>query len=155
MDIERRDEFKKLIYGFFRDHDDVDVKDMTELLRSAFEFYASEHGSYTEHRQKMNEMISAESRDDFKTMWEEFVQKTIDYVNDHEDVKTTIETERKNVSDEWNKNVKEGSFRMEPDLRFLFSIDGLDESLEHKKWAPATDSAIILRVGNKDIIEMM
>jgi hypothetical protein len=102
----------------------------------------------------MRKKLSQESIDDFDKMWHDFVQASIDYVRNHEDVKKLIAEERDELTEEWNKNLS-GDYKMIPDLRLSFGVDGLDESIEAGKWTPATDSGICLKVGSRDLIQMM
>lgn len=103
----------------------------------------------------MRKKLSEGSIKDFSEMWDSFVQQSIDFVNNHDDVKSLIESEKKELSEEWNKDIEEGEFKMTPDVRLSFGIDGMDESIKAGKWVSATDSAISLSVGNRDLIEMM
>lgn len=154
MDIQTRDEFKKLIYGFFRDKK-LDSREMSGLLRGAFEFFSTEHAKESKSWLDMRKKLSQQSIDDFKEMWEGFVQQSIDYVADHEDVRQLIEAERSELTEEWNRDIEDGENRIIPDLRLYFGVDGLDESVEEGSWVSATDASISLQVGNRNIIEMM
>ena len=153
MEQELRDQFKKLVYGFFRDNK-MNATDMADLLKANFEFYATEHAKEGKSWLDMRKKLSQESIDDFDKMWHEFVQKSIDYVRNHEDVKQLIAAERDELAEEWNKNLS-GDYKMIPDLRLSFGVDGLDESIEAGKWTAATDSGICLSVGSRDLIQMM
>ena len=154
MDIKTRDEFKKLIYGFFRDNN-LTKEDMTGLLRAGFEFFATEHAKEGKSWLDMRKQLSEDSIRDFGEMWEGFVQQSIDFVRNHEDVRKLVESEQKELAEEWNKDIEIGEFEMIPDIRMGFGIDGMDESIRAGKWVSATDSAIHLSVGNRNIIEMM
>ena len=154
MDIQTRDEFKKLIYEFFRDKK-IDKYDMTKLLRSAFEFFGTEHAKEGKSWLDMRKNLSQKSIDDFKFMWEGFVQQTIDYVSSHEDVRLLIEKEREDLTEEWNRDIEDDELKIIPDLRLHFGVDGLDESGAEGEWVSATTSCISLEVGNRSIIEMM
>lgn len=154
MDVQTREEFKKLIYTFFRDNS-LTSRDMSELLRGSFEFFATEHDKDGKTWLDMRKKLSQKSIDDFRQMWEDFVQDSIDYVKSHEDVQKIIASERDELIEEWNKDVPESEYKMIPDLRLSFCVDGLDESVKDGKWVSATDSAISLQVGNRNIIEMM
>ena len=154
MDIEIREEFKKLIYSFFRDNN-LKKEDMSKLLRSALEYFSTEHAKPGKSWLDMRKKLSEGSIKDFSEMWDSFVQQSIDFVNNHDDVKSLIESEKKELSEEWNKDIEEGEFKMTPDVRLSFGIDGMDESIKAGKWVSATDSAISLSVGNRDLIEMM
>ena len=154
MDIKTRDEFKKLIYGFFRDNK-LNKDEMSGLLRAGFEFFATEHAKVGKSWLDMRKQLSEESIKDFGEMWEGFVQQTIDFVRNHEDVKKLIESEKKDLSYEWNKDIEDGEYKMIPDVRLNFGVDGLDESIREGKWVSATDSGISISVGNRNIIEMM
>ena len=154
MDIQTRDEFKKLIYGFFRDRK-LDSREMSRLLRSTFEFFSTEHVKEGKSWLDMRKKLSQKSIDDFEEMWEGFVQQSIDYVAGHEDVRQLIEAERNELTEEWNRNIKNSEIKIIPDVRLYFGVDGLDESVKEGSWVPATDASISLQVGNRNIIEMM
>ena len=154
MDIKLRDEFKKLIYGFFRDNK-LNKDEMSSLLRAGFEFFATEHAKPGKSWLDMRKQLSEQSVKDFGDMWEGFVQQTIDFVKNHEDVQKLIESEQKDLTEEWNKNIKSGEYKMIPDVRLNFGVDGLDESIREGKWVSATDSGISISVGSRNIIEMM
>ena len=154
MDVQTREEFKKLIFTFFRDNS-LTSRDMSELLRGYFEFFATEHDKEGKTWLDMRKKLSQKSIDDFRQMWEDFVQDSIDYVKSHEDVQQIIESERDELIKEWNKGIPDSKYKMIPDIRLSFCVDGLDESVKGGKWVAATDSAISLQVGNRNIIEMM
>ena len=154
MDIRTREEFNKLICSFFRDNK-LKKEDMSKLLRRAFEYFSTDHTKPGKSWLDMRKKLSESSIKDFSEMWESFVRQSIDFINNHDDVKSLIESEKKELSDEWNKNIEDGEFKMTPDVRLSFGIDGMDESIKAGKWVSATDSAINLSVGNRDIIEMM
>ena len=82
-------------------------------------------------------------------MWDMFVNKTIEYINEHENVQKAIDDKRKEVMKDWNKRDKE---LFEPDIRLNFNVDGIDGSLKDGEWTPSTDSAISLTVGTHPII---
>lgn len=148
------DEFKKVVFSFFRDHDDVNAAEMSRMLAGMFSYFKDSEKDETDSAVST---ISEESRKDFREMWEGFVQKTIDFVNTHEDVKAAIETKKKTVTEKWNIGLEpdsDGNPIMIPDVRLGFSVDGLDESLKAGEWTPASDSYISLNVGNRSIIEM-
>ena len=154
VNIELRDKFKKEVYKFFRD-ENLTKEDISELLKQQFEFYATDHTkegkSWLDFKKKMPESTLK----DFREMWEGFVQQSIDFINAHEEVKNVIEEERQELIEEWNPNAKDDEFKMLPDLRISFGADGLDESVKAGKWVAATDSGICLRIGSRNIIEMM
>ena len=89
LNREKIEQFQKVVYRFFRDND-VNRKEMAELLKLQFENFASDdektHRSWGDQRKR----LSKESIDDFRKMWDEFVQKSIDFVRKHEDVKKAI-----------------------------------------------------------------
>ena len=157
MDIQKREEFRKVVYRFFRDNDDVDAKQMAEMLKSLFVFYATDHSQHRGGKyDDMRERLSEDSVKDFRALWDEFVQKSIDFVRNHDDVKRIIEEERQDIIREWNPDAKEdGEFLMQPDLQLSFGVDGLDASVEYGEWVLSTDSSMCLRIGNRSVIDMM
>ena len=89
-------------------------------------------------------------------MWDEFVQKSIDFVRNHEDVKKAIAEDTEEIIKEWNPDLKEGETPlMYPDLRLSFGVDGLESSVEAGKWVSDTDSGISLSIGRREILQMM
>lgn len=152
MDREKFDKFKSIVYKFFRE-EKVSKEDMREFARVNFEYWATNYSNRKEHDFRKD--LSEETLDDFREMWEGFVQKSIDFVKEHQDVQDVIAREKENVTKEWNPNAAEGDYMIFPDLRLHFGVDGLDESVKEGKWVSATDSGISISVGNKDIIEMM
>ena len=86
---------------------------------------------------------------DFRAMWEMFVNKTIEYINEHENVQKAIDDKRKEVMKDCSQRDKE---LFEPDIRLNFNVDGIDGSLNDGEWSAATDSAISLTVGTHPII---
>lgn len=151
---ELREKFKKNVYKFFRD-ENLTSSEISELLKQQFEFYATDHSKKGKTWLDFKKKLSESTLEDFKNMWEGFVQQSIDFIKEHDEVQKVIEEERKELIDEWNPNAKEGDFKMTPDLRISFGADGLDESVKEGKWTPATDSGICLRIGSRNIIEMM
>ena len=154
LNNELREKFKKNVYKFFRD-ENITSKEISELLKQQFEFYATDHSKEGKTWLDFKKKLSDSTLKDFENMWDGFVQQTIDFVREHKDVQDVIEEERQELIDEWNPNLKEGDFKMVPDLKISFGADGLDESVKEGKWTPGTDSGICLRIGSRNIIEMM
>ena len=154
-DRNKIEQFQKVVYRFFRDNG-VNRKEMAELLKLQFENFASDdektHRSWEDQRKR----LSKESIDDFRKMWDEFVQKSIDFVRKHEDVKKAIAEDTEEIIKEWNPDLKEGEEPlMYPDLRLSFGVDGLESSVEAGKWVCDTDSGISLSIGRREILQMM
>ena len=82
-------------------------------------------------------------------MWELFVNKTIEYINEHENVQKAIDDKRMVVMKDWSQRDKE---LFEPDIRLNFNVDGIDGSLKDGEWTPTTDSVISLTVSTYPII---
>ena len=155
LDREKIEQFKMVVYRFFRDND-VNKKEMAELLKLQFENFASDDEKSYRSCKEERQRLSKESIDDFRKMWDEFVQKSIDFVRKHDDIKKAIAEDREEIIKEWNPDLKEGEKPlMYPDLRLSFGIDGLESSVEAGKWVCATDSGISLSIGRREILQMM
>ena len=155
LNREKIEQFQKVVYRFFRDNG-VNRKEMAELLKLQFENFASDdektHRSWEDQRKR----LSKEAIDDFRKMLDEFVQKSIDFVRKHEDVKKAIAEDTEEIIKEWNPDLKEGEESlMYPDLRLSFGVDGLESSVEAGKWVCDTDSGISLSIGRREILQMM
>ena len=155
LDIKKTEEFKKVVYTFFREHDDIDARDMAALLKAMFEYYATDHTKSMRTMGETRGRLDEQTVKDFREMWEGFVQQSIDFVRNHEDVQKAIEDDRQEIIDEWNPKKDEKGVVVTPDLRLSFGVDGLESSVEHGEWVAATDSGISLRIGPRSIIEMM
>ena len=127
-------------------------KQMMEMLKMMWENYErdeSDDESTASSLIEQHDGIDENDIKDFRVMWEMFVNKTIEYINEHENVQKAIDDKRNEVMKDWNKRGKE---LFEPDIRLNFNVDGIDGSLKDGEWTAATDSEISLMVGTYPII---
>ena len=127
-------------------------KQMMEMLKMMWENYEHEESdveSFPSTPIEQHDGIDENDIKDFRAMWEMFVNKTIEYINEHENVQKAIDDKRMEVVKDWEKRDKE---LFEPDIRLNFNVDGVDGSLKDGEWTAATDSAISLTVGTYPII---
>ena len=153
MEIENKiaEEFCRNVRRFGRDNG-LNGKQMMKMLKMMWEIYEHEesdvkstHSSVIEQHDEIDENdIKA-----FRAMMEMFVNKTIEYINEHENVQNAIDDKRREVMKGWEKRNKE---LFELDIRLNFNVDGIDGSLKDGEWTPTTDSAISLMVGQYPII---
>ena len=153
MEIENKiaEEFCRNVRRFGRDNG-LNGKQMMKMLKMMwenYEHYESDVESFPSSSIEQHDGIDKNDIKDFRAMWEMFVNKTIEYINEHENVQKAIDDKRKEVMKDWNKRDKE---LFEPDIRLNFNVDGIDGSLKDGEWIPATDSAILLTVGTYPII---
>ena len=153
MEIDKKisEEFCRNVRRFGRDNGMSD-KQMMEMLKMVWEDYEHKKSAVETTPSLMivqNDVIDENDIKDFRAMWEMFVNKTIEYINEHENVQKAIDDKRINVMKDWEKRDKE---LFEPDIRLNFNVDGIDGSLKDGEWTPATDSAISLMVGTYPII---
>ena len=153
MEIENKivEEFCRNVRRFGRDNG-LNGKQMMEMLKMMWENYEHEESDVESFPSSLNEQhdgIDENDIKDFRAMWEMFVNKTIEYINEHENVQKAIDDKRKEVMKDWEKRDKE---LFEPDIRLNFNVDGVDGSLKDGEWTPPTDSAISLTVGTHPII---
>ena len=153
MEIENKivEEFCRNVRRFGRDNGLSD-KQMMEMLKMAWENYERKKSaveSFPSSLIELNDGIDENDIKDFRAMWEMFVNKTIEYINEHENVQMAIDDKRREVMKDWNQRDKE---LFEPDIRLKFNVDGIDGSLNDGEWSAATDSAISLTVGTYPII---
>ena len=153
MKIENKiaEEFCRNVRRFGRDNG-LSGKQMMEMLKMMWENYERDESdvestpsSFIEQRDGIDE----NDIKDFRAMWEMFVNKTIEYINEHENIQKAIDDKRKEVMKDWSQRDKE---LFEPDIRLNFNVDGIDGSLKDGEWTAATDSAISLTVGTYPII---
>ena len=153
MEIENKiaEEFCRNVHRFGRDNG-MNEQDMMKLLKMMWENYERDESdvestpsSLIEHHDGIDE----NDIKDFRAMWDMFVNKTIEYINEHENVQMAIDDKRREVMKDWNKKDKE---LFELDIRLNFNVDGIDGSLKDGEWTPTTDSAISLMVGTYPII---
>ena len=153
MEIENKiaEEFCRNVRRFGRDNG-LNGKQMMEMLKMMWEIYERDESDVESTPSSLIEQhdgIDDNDIKDFRAMWEMFVNKTIEYINEHENVQKAIDDKRREVMKDWEKRDKE---LFEPDIRLNFNVDGIDGSLKDGEWTHATDSAISLMVGSYPII---
>ena len=153
MEIENKiaEEFCRNVRRFGRDNG-LSGKQMMDMLKMMWENYERDESaveSFPSSLIELNDGIDENDIKDFRAMWEMFVNKTIEYINEHENVQMVIDDKRREVMKDWSQRDKE---LFEPDIRLNFNVDGIDGSLKDGEWTPATDSAISLTVGTDPII---
>ena len=153
MKIENKiaEEFCRNVRRFGRDNG-LNGKQMMEMLKMMWENYERDESDVESTPSSLIEQhdgIDENDIKDFCAMWEMFVNKTIEYINEHENVQMAIDDKRMEVMKDWEKRDKE---LFEPDIRLNFNVDGIDGSLKDGEWTHATDSAISLMVGEYSII---
>ena len=153
MEIENKiaEEFCRNVRRFGRDNG-LNGKQMMEMLKMVWENYERDESDVESTPSSLIEQhdgIDENDIKDFRVMWDMFVNKTIEYINEHENVQKAIDDKRREVMKDWNKRDKE---LFEPDIRLNFNVDGIDGSLKDGEWTASTDSAILLMVGTYPII---
>ena len=153
MEIDKKigEDFCRNVCRFGRDNGLSD-KQMMEMLKMAWESYERKKSAVESTPSSLivqNDGIVENDIKDFRAMLEMFVNKTIEYINEHENVQKAIDDKRMEVMKDWNQKDKE---LFEPDIRLNFNVDGIDGSLKDGEWTAATDSAISLMVGSYPII---
>lgn len=152
MEIENKiaEEFCRNVRRFARDNG-MNNKQMMEMLKMMWENYEHEESDVESTHSSLIQHDGIDENDikDFRAMWEMFVNKTIEYINEHENVQMAIDDKRKEVMKGWSQRDKE---LFEPDIRLNFNVDGIDGSRKDGEWTPTTDSAISLTVGSYPII---
>ena len=153
MEIENKiaEEFCRNVRRFGRDNG-LSGKQMMERLKMAWENYEHDESDVESTHSSLIEQhdgIDENDIKDFRVMWEMFVNKTIEYINEHENVQMAIDDKRMEVMKDWEKRDKE---LFEPDIRLNFNVDGIDGLLKDGEWTPYTDSTISLMVGTYPII---
>ena len=153
MEIENKiaEDFCRNVRRFERDNG-MNGKQMMKMLKMMWENYERDESDVESTPSSLieqHEGIDENDIKDFRAMWEMFVNKTIEYINEHENVQNAIDDKRKEVMKDWEKRDKE---LFEPDIRLNFNVDGIDALLKDGEWTPATDSAISLTVGTYPII---
>ena len=155
MEIEKKiaKEFCRNVRRFGRDNG-LNGKQMMEMLKMMWENYEHEESdveSFPSTLIELNDGIDENDIKDFRAMWEMFVNKTIEYINEHENVQNAIDDKRREVMKGWSIRDMEV---FEPDIRLNFNVDGVDGSLKDGEWTAVTDSAISLTVGTYPIISL-
>ena len=153
MEIEKNisKEFCRNVRRFGCDNG-LNGKQMMEMLKMMWENYERDESDVESTPSSLIEQydgIDENDIKDFRAMWELFVNKTIEYINEHENVQKAIDDKRMVVMKDWSQRDKE---LFEPDIRLNFNVDGIDSSLKDGEWTPYTDSAISLTVGEYPII---
>ena len=153
MEIEKNiaEKFCRNVRRFGRDNG-LNGKQMMKMLKMMWEDYEhneSDVESTPSSFIEQHDGIDENDIKDFRAMWEMFVNKTIEYINEHENVQKGIDDKRREVMKDWEKRDKE---LFELDIRLNFNVDGIDGSLKDGEWTAATDSAISLMVGTYPII---
>ena len=154
MEIENKiaEEFCRNVRRFGRDNG-MNNKQMMEMLKMMWENYERDESDVESTHSSLIEQpdgIDENDIKDFRAMWEMFVNKTIEYINEHENVQKAIDDKRREVMKDWHKRDNE---LFEPDIRLNFNVDGIDGSLKDGEWTAATDSAISLMVGTYPIFK--
>ena len=153
MEIEKKitEDFCRNVRRFGRDNG-LNGKQMMEMLKMMWENYEHDESdveSTPSSLTELNDGIDENDIKDFRAMMEVFVNKTIEYINEHENVQKAIDDKRRDVMKGWSIRDMEV---FEPDIRLNFNVDGIDGSLKDGEWTAATDSAISLMVGTYPII---
>ena len=153
MEIDKKiaEEFCRNVRRFGRDNG-LNGKQMMKMLKMMWENYERDESDVESTPSSLIEQydgIDENDIKDFRAMWEMFVNKTIEYINEHENVQKAIDDKRREVMKGWSIRDKE---LFEPDIRLNFSVDGVDGSLKDGEWTAATDSTISLTVGTYPII---
>ena len=153
MEIEKKitEEFCRNVRRFGRDNG-LSGKQMMDMLKMMWENYERDESAVESTLSSLIEQhdgIDENDIKDFRAMWDMFVNKTIEYINEHENVQKAIDDKRREVMKDWSQRDKE---LFEPDIRLNFNVDGIDGSLKDGEWTPVTDSAISLMVGTHPII---
>lgn len=151
-------DFHQHCYRFFRDNE-INREDFCKILAEEFKSWAEEDcsdnkdGSETISKLDERESLPMSDVTDFRSLWEKYMQMFLDYMNEHPIVLEKAKEMKKRNSEVYES--KYGSLEIVPDIRVYFSADGLDESIENKKWVPTTDSHFGLYVDTKPVISMM
>ena len=153
MEIENKiaEVFCRNVRRFARDNG-MNNKQMMKILKMMWENYERDGSDVESTPSSLIEQhngIDENDIKDFRAMWEMFVNKTIEYINEHENVQNASDDKRNEVMKDWEKRDKE---LFELDIRLNFNVDGVDGSLKDGEWTAATDSAISLMVGTYPII---
>ena len=124
MEIENKiaEEFCRNVRRFGRDNG-LSGKQMMDMLKMMWENYVHDESDVESTPSSLIELhdgIDENDIKDFRAMWEMFVNKTIEYINEHENVQKAIDDKRKEVMKDWNKRDKE---LFEPDIRLNFNVD--------------------------------
>lgn len=94
--------------------------------------------------------VSNETVEDFKKWNFDMVQKAIDFVNSHPDLKECIYRKQKDMEYTTEHDGKE--MKWIPDISFVFSVDGLADSINNEKWVPTSDTYMGYMLGKEQHI---
>lgn len=143
------EEFQKLCKSYGLKPGDKEVKNAVRGLNESLQTTKTESRFFGKD-------YSLEDQDykDFAEFQSKIVQGCIDFINSHPKIQEIIETKRKELTEEWNKDYT-GKYPMIPDTRVYFGVDGLEESLKNGNWTPFTDSFLDLCIGNISILGVM
>lgn len=144
MNTKLRDDFKNMFFRFCREHNvSPGSKDIKEIIRGLDEWL------HTSETHEENNFTPVDK--DFTEFHESIVQGCIDYINSHPKIKEEIDKKKKELEEEWNEGYT-GEYKLIPDTRVFFSVDGLESSLEAGHWVPATDSSLSIDIGGISVI---
>ena len=144
------DDFKSIFFKFCREHDITpESKEIKEIVRSLDELL---HTSKTKEEEKFTQ--EDQEYKDLSKLHDSIIQGCIDYINSHPKIQEEISKKREELEKEWNENYT-GEYRLFPNVRVYFSVDGLEFSLEAGELVAATDSSININIGNISIIHRM
>lgn len=143
------EEFQKLCKSHGLKLGDKEVKDAVRNLNETLLTTKTEPRFFEKD-------YSLEDQDykDFAEFQGKIIQGCIDFINSHPKIQEVIETKRKELTKEWNKDYT-GKYPMNPDTRVYFGVDSLEESLKNGNWTPFTDSFLDLCVGNISVLGVM
>lgn len=143
-----RDDFNNMFFRFCREHNvSPGSKEIKEIIRGLDEWL---HTSETQEEENNFTLVDK----DFTEFHESIVQGCIDYINYHPKIQEEIAKKKKELEEEWNEGYT-GGYKLIPDTRVFFSVDGLESSLEAGHWVAATDSSLSIDVGGISIILSM
>ena len=149
-----RDDFKSMFFKLCREHDIAPGSpEMKEIIRDWDEWLHTSENIEENRFGRDFTLEDPEHKDLFK-LHESIVQGCIDYINSHPKIQEEISKKKEELEKEWNEGYT-GKYKLIPDVRVYFSVDGLEDSLEHGKWVAATDSSISVNVGNVSVIYSM
>ena len=143
------------IIHWYQEHQDVDRKDFLKMLASVFENFAAADSDIKRDESVWDDrcVIPKTDVNDFREMWEGFMQQTIDFINSHPKTKERLEEIKKQKQEAWNTKYNTNLFH--PDIRIAFGADCLEESIKAGKWVSATDSYCDLRVADHSVLSMI
>ena len=164
--IEKRDltrEFSDYVKQFRKDNN-LSWKELFKIIEDAFlwvrEIKSIKEKENYEMAQPVDysklalSWISEQTVTDFSKWAEDMVQKTIDFVNSHPDLKEVILNRQKEMV--FVETAGNTEYTCAPSLTFTFTIDNLLYSIAENKWVPASDIYMGYYLGrNQEIIYTM